>query len=108
MGPDIVRKPPACNRSRIDRERHILIGWGVKLLAPALFVEFGLLLVPGQPEKLGHAAALVFKIGDYVFVTSFEPGKAFPLSDREPDIHQIGVMFCETFEAEEVHISGVE
>ena len=51
---------------------------------------------------------LLVQVSHDLFVTGLQPLKSFPLPDRQPDIHQIGVMFGETLEAEEVHVRGID
>src|ERR1017187_675627 len=67
---------PARHRSGIDGTSHVLIGWRVKLLLAAPLVKAHLVFVPLEAEELGAAAAFLLHIGDEVFVTRFEPGKA--------------------------------
>src|SRR5208337_4319685 len=90
---------PAPYRTGINGLGHILIGWRIE--PPALLMEAPLLVMPVQSEEPGHTPALFLHIGHGVFVARLQPGESFPIADRQPNVHQIGVVVGESLEAEE-------
>ena len=101
-------RPPTSEGPFINWPGYILIRRRIQLLLPALFIEHPLPFVPGQTEKFRHSPSLLFHVLNHVFVPRLDPGKAFPLLDSKPDIHQVAVMLGNAFKAQKVHVDRVE